>query len=74
MWSDFPSSHLFSKLISVSSFMIRWGNMFLHKFREKVKTQKMIIVRLVDRTDDNSVGKYLVEKNKLNDILFYEKL
>lgn len=31
-WRDLPSSHLLPKLISVSSFMAKWGRNFFHKF------------------------------------------
>ena len=36
-WKDLPPTHLLPKLISVSSFMAKWGRNLFHKFREKVK-------------------------------------
>lgn len=54
--------------------MARWGRTFFHKFREKVKHQKAIIERLFDRVDADGVKEYLMEKNKLNDLLLHEEL
>ncbi|KAL8145567.1 hypothetical protein AgCh_003647 [Apium graveolens] len=74
VWSDLPAIHLLPKLFSVSSFMARWGKSFFHKFREKVKHQKAIIAQLIDCTDDVSVHNYLVERDKLNELLLHEEL
>lgn len=71
VWAYIPVTHLLPKLFSVSSFMARWGKTFFHKFREKVKLQKEVLANLVDCTDDDSVRKYLVERDKLNDLLLH---
>ena len=39
-WLDLPPIHILPKLISVSSFMARWGRNFFHKFRKKLKTTR----------------------------------
>lgn len=72
-WADIPSMHLLPKLISVSSFMEKWGRNFFHKFREKIKQEKEIIVNLVNYTDEGNVKLYLEAKEKLNEILKQEE-
>lgn len=72
VWLDLPVAHLLPKLFSVSSFMTKLGRTFFHKFREKVKFQNAIVARLVDCTDDDSVRNYLIERNKLNELLHEE--
>lgn len=66
--------HLLPKLIYVSSFMARWGRTFFPKFREKVKKQKAILVDLVNRVDESSIKEYLVERDKLNEMLLHEEV
>lgn len=39
-WLDLPSFNILPKLISVSSFMARWGRNFFYKFRDKIKKHK----------------------------------
>lgn len=56
--------NLLPKLIYVFSVMVRWGKTFFHKFREKVKQQKVIFANLVDCVDESSTKRYLVEKDK----------
>lgn len=73
-WGGLPAINLLPKLMSISSFMARWGMIFFHKFREKVKYQKAVIERLFDRVDADGVKEYLLEKNKLNDLLLHEEL
>lgn len=73
-WLSLPCTHILPKLISVSSFMARWGRNFFHKFRDKIKIQKEVLTRLVDRTDEAGVKLYFEEKNKLNDLLFHEEI
>lgn len=73
-WSDLPASHLLPKLLSISTFMARWGRTFFNKFREKLKHQKSVIASLVDRVDEAGVKEYLVEKERLNELLLHEEL
>ncbi|XP_074374650.1 uncharacterized protein LOC141715063 [Apium graveolens] len=73
-WRNIPASHLLPKLISVSSFMARWGRTFFHKFRDKVKNQKEIINAWVNRSDEEGVKRYFEETKKLDELLYHEKL
>lgn len=73
-WRDLLASHLLPKLYSVSTFMARWGRNFFHKFRDKVKCQKDIVNSLVERTDEEGIREYFVERDKLNDILLHEEI
>ncbi|KAL8149291.1 hypothetical protein AgCh_006337 [Apium graveolens] len=43
-WKEIPKIHLLPKLLSVSSFMARWGRTFFHKFRDKIKKQKVVLL------------------------------
>lgn len=72
-WENLPPAHLLPRLISVSSFMAKWGRQFFHKFREKVKAQKEVVNRLVDCVDDASVKCYFEEKEKLHQLLLHEE-
>lgn len=72
-WKDLPPTHLLPKLLSISSFMAKWGRTFFHKFRDKVKRQKEIINSLVDCVDDVSVKCYFEEKDKLHSLLLHEE-
>lgn len=36
-WREIPKIHLLPKLVSMSSFMARWGRTFFYKFQDKVK-------------------------------------
>lgn len=53
--------------------MAIWGREFFHKFTEKLKACKEKLGLLVDKTDDVSVKEYLVEKEKLNLLMFQEE-
>lgn len=72
-WKDLHPTHLLPKLLSVSSFMARWGRTFFHKFREKVKRQKDVVNNLVDYVDEDSVRRYFKEKEKLYHLLLHEE-
>lgn len=61
-WSEIPPMHFLPKLLSVSSFMAKWGRNFFHKFREKIKKHNEIISSLVDYTDERNVILYLEAK------------
>lgn len=54
--------------------MAKWGRVFFHKFRDKIKNQKNVIEGLKDREDDDGIQQYFEEKEKLNDILCHEEL
>ncbi|XP_074377634.1 uncharacterized protein LOC141719152 [Apium graveolens] len=73
-WGNIPKIHLLPKLLSVSSFMARWGRMFFHKFRDKVKKQKEVIGELVNREDEEGVKRYFEETKKLDELLVHEEL
>lgn len=68
-----PAVNILPKLISVSSFMARWGRNFFHKFRDKVKKQKEIVARFSNRTDMPGVEQYFIEKERLNVLLLHEE-
>lgn len=36
-WHNIPAIHVLPKLLSVSSFLAKWGRNFFHKFRDKIK-------------------------------------
>lgn len=69
-----PAINILPKLISVSSFMARWGRNFFHKFRDKIKKHKEVISSLVDRTDVVGLRLYFDERNKLNELLLHEEV
>lgn len=73
-WKNLPTIHLLPKLISVSSYMAKWGRTFFHKFRDKVIKQKAIIDQLKNREDDDGIQLYLDEKEKLSDLLLNEEI
>ncbi|XP_074322969.1 uncharacterized protein LOC141659929 [Apium graveolens] len=72
-WGSLIASHILPKLVSVSSFMSKWGRRVFHKFRDKVKLQKKIIDDLINRSDAEGVSKYFEEKEKLNVLLLQEE-
>ncbi|KAL1816088.1 hypothetical protein ACET3Z_018662 [Daucus carota] len=41
------------------AYMARWGRVFFHKFREKIKLQKSMIESLKDREDDDGIQQFL---------------
>ncbi|KAL8093230.1 hypothetical protein AgCh_035211 [Apium graveolens] len=72
-WKALPATHILPKLISVSSFMSKWGRNFYHKFRDKVKRQKEILNALKDREDEEGIKSYFEEREKLNEFLEHEE-
>ncbi|XP_074359591.1 uncharacterized protein LOC141699305 [Apium graveolens] len=72
-WQDFPPIYLLPKLISVSSYMAKWGRVFFHKFREKVVKQKKALDNLKDREDNDGIQAYFSEKAKLEELLLQEE-
>lgn len=73
-WLELPSFHILPKLISVSSFMARWGRNFFHKFRDKIKKHKEALSKLVDRTDAAGMNLYFAEREKLDELLRHEEV
>lgn len=65
-WKSLPPGHLFPKLISVSSFMAKWGRNFFHKFREKVMHQKAAIDTLKNREDDDIIIQMYFDEEEKN--------
>lgn len=49
--------------------MAKWGRDFFHKFREKVKKQKELLNALVNRTDEDGINKYFIEKDRLDELM-----
>ncbi|XP_074356683.1 uncharacterized protein LOC141696441 [Apium graveolens] len=72
-WKEIPRMHLLPKLMSISSFMAKWGRNFFHKFRDKVKKQKAILNELIDRSDEEGVRCYFGERRKLEELLLHEE-
>lgn len=64
-----PRIHLLPKLLSVSSFMARWGKNFFHKCRNKIKKQEDVFSCLINRFDEEGVGCYFKEKRRSDDLL-----
>lgn len=73
-WLALPPSHILPKLLSVPNFMARRGRNFFHKFRDKVKKQKDVISKLVNRIDIAGVKLYFEEKEKLHELLIHEEI
>ncbi|KAL8092290.1 hypothetical protein AgCh_034546 [Apium graveolens] len=73
-WLARPPSHILPNLLSVSSFMARWGRNFFHKFRDKVKKQRELLTKLGNRIDSGGVKMYFEEKEKLNELLLHEEI
>lgn len=67
-WCTIPAIHVLPKLLSMSSFMAKWGRNFFHKFRDKLKRQKEVPDTLKNRSDDLGIQQYFAEKNKLEGI------
>ncbi|XP_074352919.1 uncharacterized protein LOC141692078 [Apium graveolens] len=55
-WDGLPRLQLLPKLISISSFMAKWGRIFFHKFKDKLCKQKEIVNTLASRTDEDSIN------------------
>lgn len=60
--------------MSVSRFMEKWGRNFFNKFKEKLRQQKAILDDLKSRSDDFSIKQYVIERDKLNEILLHQDL
>lgn len=73
-WNDILKVHLLPKLLTISSFMAKWGRNFFHKFRDKIKKQKVVLDALVNRSDEAGVKSYFDEKRKLEELLLHEEL
>ncbi|XP_074326770.1 uncharacterized protein LOC141664715 [Apium graveolens] len=73
-WENISHSHLLPKLMSVSRYMEKWGRNFFNKFKEKVKHHKALMDSLKDNTDDYGVRQFLMERDKLNEILLHEEI
>lgn len=72
-WKKIPVMHLIPKLKEVSRFMGKWGRTFFNKFKEKLRVQKETLDKLKGRVDEAGVKEYMVEREKLNDILLQEE-
>ncbi|XP_074335942.1 uncharacterized protein LOC141673107 [Apium graveolens] len=73
-WKSLKPTHLMPKLISVSSFMAKWGRNFFHKFRDKVKHKKEEVNLYADCEDEEGVRKFFEATNQLNDLLSHEEV
>lgn len=72
-WDSLPSLQLLPKLLSMSHFMAKWGRNFFHKFRDKLQKQKEIVSTLAEKTDEDSIKSYFLEKDKLHELLWHEE-
>lgn len=72
-WQKLLAIPLLPKLISVSSYMAKWGRTFFHKFRDKVVKQNTIIDELKNREDDDVIQLYFDVKEELNVLLLHEE-
>lgn len=71
-WHNIPRVNLLPKLMSVSTFMARWGRNFFHKFWTKIKKQKEIISALNDRSDEDEFNS--ISRRKENSMIsFYRR-
>lgn len=73
-WQGISTTLLLPKLLSVSSFMAKWGRNFFHKFRDKVKKKKELLNILVDRTDEKGIRSYFNVQNQLDELLKQEEV
>lgn len=73
-WKEIPVMNIIPKLISLSKFMLKWGRRFFHKFRDKVKQQKEVLVSFLSREDNEGVASYFKEREKLNELLLHEEV
>lgn len=72
-WLELPAMHLLPKLLSVSTFMAKWGQNFFHKFRDKIKKQKEVVDSLVNCEDVEGIRNYFKERQSLNDLLYQDE-
>ncbi|XP_074326831.1 uncharacterized protein LOC141664773 [Apium graveolens] len=72
-WDSLPLLQLMPKLISMSSYMAKWGRNFFHKFRDKLCKQREIVNALAQKTDEESIKNYFLEKDKLHELLLHEE-
>lgn len=54
-WDELPPLQLLPKLISISSFIAKWGRNFFHKFKEKLCKQKEVVNALSSKVDEISI-------------------
>lgn len=73
-WQSLPRIHLLPKLLSVTSFMAKWGRNFFHKFRDKVSKQREVVNILCGRSDEDGIKSYFNERDKLNELLLNEEM
>ncbi|XP_074352031.1 uncharacterized protein LOC141691191 [Apium graveolens] len=72
-WDSLSRLQLMPKLISMSSYMAKWGRNFFHKFRDKLCKQREIVNALAEKTDEESIKNYFLEKDKLHELLLHEE-
>lgn len=72
-WKKIPVMHLIPKLKEVSRFMGKWGRTFFNKFKEKLRVQKEFLEKLKDRMDEVGVKNYMLERERLNNLLLQEE-
>lgn len=54
--------------------MKKWGRVFFNKFKEKFKKQKVLLYILKDKTVDQSMHQFIVERDRLNELVLHEKM
>lgn len=73
-WRTLDHSHLMPKLNSVSLFMAKWGRNFFHKFRDKIKKQKVVLESFAECDKEENTRKYFEAKHQLNELLVHEEV
>lgn len=73
-WLTLPAVPILPKLLSITSFMARWGRNFFRKFHDKITQQRRSLQLLVDRIDVAGLKQYFEEKNKLDELLWHEEI
>lgn len=70
-WDSLPRLQLLPKLVSMSSYMAKWGRNFFHKFRDKLCKQREVVNNLASKTDEESIRQYFIEKDNFHELLLH---
>lgn len=62
------------KLSYVSSFMAKWGRNFFHKFRVKIRKQKVVLESFVECDNEENTRRYFEARHQLNELLVHEEV
>lgn len=72
-WDNLPRMQLLPKLLAISSYLAKWGRNFFHKFKDKLSKQRKVVLLLASKSDEDSIKRYFVERNKLDELLLHEE-